>query len=242
MEYSFVTPSTPQAPPAGPSHSTPAARPSTISARLKQRRVSLPSTQLLRSHTQLFRDEMALDPAEHPVKAEPRDEHAPAAHSARTSPSSSVSPVDAKPVKKQRKKWTTEETQMLVDGCNEVCSSHRLRDFRRSHQSHCSGASATGRPSSTTLALSSRAARRLISRTGKTLADLRVFATNACLGSAPTFPTRTASTTPMQRRICPRASARRFPTAPLFSRRPARKNAVRFQRKKTKRSAAATSR
>ncbi|KAG8714889.1 hypothetical protein FRC08_011287 [Ceratobasidium sp. 394] len=112
MEYSFVTPSTPQAPPAGPSHQAPS--PKTISARLKQRRVSLPSTQL-RSHTQLFRDEMALD-AEHAVKPEPRDEPA---HSARTSPSSSASPVDAKPVKKQRKKWTTEETQMLVDGCNE---------------------------------------------------------------------------------------------------------------------------
>ncbi|KAB5595028.1 hypothetical protein CTheo_1489 [Ceratobasidium theobromae] len=94
MEYSFVTPSTPQAPPAGPS-----APPNTISARLKQRRVSLPSTQL-RSHSQLFRDEMALD---EPVKPEPRDERVP----------------EPKPAKKQRKKWTTEETQMLVDGCNE---------------------------------------------------------------------------------------------------------------------------
>ena len=26
--------------------------------------------------------------------------------------------------KKQRKKWTEEETQMLVDGCNTVCPSH----------------------------------------------------------------------------------------------------------------------
>ncbi|KAH7334469.1 hypothetical protein B0J17DRAFT_631245 [Rhizoctonia solani] len=108
MEYSFVTPATPQAPPAGPSAPTPTT-PKTISARLKQRRVSLPSTQL-RSHSALFRDEMALD---EPVKNEPRDEP-----SARTTPAS-VSPVDAKPVKKQRKKWTTEETQMLVDGCNE---------------------------------------------------------------------------------------------------------------------------
>ncbi|CCO29943.1 Meiotically up-regulated gene 152 protein [Rhizoctonia solani AG-1 IB] len=108
MEYSFVTPATPQAPPAGPSAPVPST-PKTISARLKQRRVSLPSTQL-RSHSALFRDEMALD---EPVKNEPRDEP-----SARTTPAS-VSPVDAKPVKKQRKKWTTEETQMLVDGCNE---------------------------------------------------------------------------------------------------------------------------
>ncbi|CAE6407388.1 unnamed protein product [Rhizoctonia solani] len=108
MEYSFVTPATPQAPPAGPSAPVPTT-PKTISARLKQRRVSLPSTQL-RSHSALFRDEMALD---EPVKNEPRDEP-----SARTTPAS-VSPVDAKPVKKQRKKWTTEETQMLVDGCNE---------------------------------------------------------------------------------------------------------------------------
>ncbi|CAE6397111.1 unnamed protein product [Rhizoctonia solani] len=107
MEYSFVTPATPQAPPAGPSAPTPTT-PKTISARLKQRRVSLPSTQL-RSHSALFRDEMALD---EPVKNEPRDEPA------RTTPAS-VSPVDTKPVKKQRKKWTTEETQMLVDGCNE---------------------------------------------------------------------------------------------------------------------------
>ncbi|CAE7227063.1 unnamed protein product [Rhizoctonia solani] len=105
MEYSFVTPATPQAPPAGPSAPTPTT-PKTISARLKQRRVSLPSTQL-RSHSALFRDEMALD---EPVKNEPRDEPA------RTTPASAV---DAKPVKKQRKKWTTEETQMLVDGCNE---------------------------------------------------------------------------------------------------------------------------
>ncbi|QRV97615.1 Myb-like DNA-binding domain protein [Ceratobasidium sp. AG-Ba] len=118
MEYSFVTPSTPQAPPAGPSHAqAPSPKASTISARLKQRRVSLPSTQLLRSHShsQLFRDEMALD-GEHSVKPEPRDEPA---TSARTTPSSSASPVEVKPVKKQRKKWTTEETQMLVDGCNE---------------------------------------------------------------------------------------------------------------------------
>lgn len=113
MEYSFVTPSTPQAPPAIPT--TPKA--TSISARLKQRRVSLPSAQLLRSsHSQLFRDEMALD---EPVKPEPRDDSAPAT-SARTTPSASASPVDTKPVKKQRKKWTTEETQMLVDGCNEV--------------------------------------------------------------------------------------------------------------------------
>ncbi|KAG8730442.1 hypothetical protein FRC10_002699, partial [Ceratobasidium sp. 414] len=46
----------------------------------------------------------------------PRDEPA---HSARTLPSSSASPVQVKPVKKQYKRWTTEETQMLVDGCNE---------------------------------------------------------------------------------------------------------------------------
>ncbi|CAE6470614.1 unnamed protein product [Rhizoctonia solani] len=107
MEYSFVTPATPQAPPAGPSAPTPTT-PKTISARLKQRRVSLPSTQL-RSHSALFRDEMALD---EPVKNEPRDEPARTTHA-------SASPVDNKPVKKQRKKWTTEETQMLVDGCNE---------------------------------------------------------------------------------------------------------------------------
>lgn len=60
--------------------------------------------------------------------------------------------------KKMRKKWTTEETQMLVDGCNKVCAMYGTLPRRRLIWHTVSGASATGSQSSTTLSSSLMAA------------------------------------------------------------------------------------
>jgi hypothetical protein len=53
--------------------------------------------------------------------------------------------------KKQRKKWTSEETQMLVDGCNTVGLSHEILRFiyllRDTFLLFYSGGWATGKPS-----------------------------------------------------------------------------------------------
>ena len=98
------------------------------------------------------------------------DEGAHAGESSTAGPGT-VPPAD-KPEKKPRKKWTMEETKMLVAGCNKVrtrvpsltniyflpWSRELTRRTRRMH----SGASGTGNLSSTTLSSSSMDGRRSI--------------------------------------------------------------------------------
>lgn len=110
--------------------------------------------------------------------------------------------------KKQRKKWTTEETQMLVDGCN-VVSMLQLRSRPPSPLIimffYYSTVSAAGRRYSATRISSSTLVLQWILKTGKYQFVWCFFFAN-CIRLAVfvhTFPTPISSTTPTQKHICP---------------------------------------
>ena len=117
-------------PPFPASSSSTMADPSSPSPSLKQRRVSLalPSTPRV-VQPWSFRDDTTID--SHP---QPQQQHASSSSTSsekrgkmrKISPTTGLDDNDsslALPVqeKKPRKKWTPEETQMLVDGCQRVC-------------------------------------------------------------------------------------------------------------------------
>ena len=115
----------------------------------KQRRVSLPSSpRFTPASGWSFRDEMGLEAmSAHGTSSVASDKaNKPPKTEATSGDPKLLDSIPSLVEKKPRKKWTEEETQMLVEGCNRVCLSSRVM-FRSDSSS--SGVWATGRSSST---------------------------------------------------------------------------------------------
>lgn len=141
--------------------------PSAVSA-LKQRRVSLASPSSPRVvQPWSFRDEMGLDSQSSDAAASSSslEKKTPASpdKKGKTRRTESLKGADesSTPDKKPRKKWTQEETMMLVNGCQIVCYLSLL-GLLYTKPFYNSMASAIGRPSCRTLILNSMIVQQLI--------------------------------------------------------------------------------
>ena len=233
----------------------------TAAAPHKQRRVSLAlpsSTRQVPAWT--FRDDTGLDPrAPHEPRGKMRKL---ASGESSRAAALSPSPPPPPPEKKARKKWTMEETHMLVEGCNRVSppllSSRSPLSLFFLPRAPChtpgewccslsafvlSMASATGRRSCTTPLSTLITARPSISKTGASYTSNSIAGNTGSrvhTGSAPTSPTHTNSTTPTPKHTSPPRSAPPSPTAPPSSKKRAPRSAARSPRRRTARSRPAT--